>query len=152
MCKGRSKYFGDVRSVTAGAMSVTANYFPSMSVHLSPRLVTGGVHSCCSYSFVSQVGHVAFLFICLPGLSLLLSALFVGHAAFLFIVCHCWCPAFSAGDATFLFICFQICYCWCLPFSPGHAACLFICFGGFVTGAAALFRWPCSISIHLSSM
>ena len=34
-----------------------------------------------------SVGHVAFLFICLPGPSLLVSAsaLFVGHAAFLFI-------------------------------------------------------------------
>ena len=46
----------------------------SISIHLPPRLVTGGVRP-----------FPLFLFICLPGLSLLVSALFVGHAAFLFI-------------------------------------------------------------------
>ena len=46
----------------------------SISIHLSPRLVTGGVRP-----------FPLFLCICLPGLSLLVSALFVGHAAFLFI-------------------------------------------------------------------
>ena len=50
------------------------------------------------------------------------SVLFCGHAL-VSQVYHCWCPPFSVGDATFLFI-----------------------------GAAALFRWPCSISIHLSPM
>ena len=93
-------------------------------------------------SLVVSALHEAFLFICLPGVSLLVSALFrrqssisihlstitavsalfCGHAL-VSQVCHCWCPPFSAGDATFLFI-----------------------------GAAALFRWPCSISIHLSPM
>ena len=90
-----------------------------------------------------SVGHEAFLFICLPGVSLLVSALFrrqcsisihlptrsvtavsalfCGHAL-VSQVCHCWCPPFSAGDATFLFI-----------------------------GAAALFRWPCSISFSFVS-
>ena len=63
----------------------------STSSHLSPRSVTGTVRPFPLamqhfYSFVSQacrcwcppwsVGHVAFLFICLPGLSLLVSALF----------------------------------------------------------------------------
>ena len=63
----------------------------SISIHLSFRSVTGGVRPCPLamkhfYSFVSQVrycwcppfsvGHVAFLFICLPGVSLLVSALF----------------------------------------------------------------------------
>ena len=72
----------------------------SISIHLSFRSVTGGVRPCPLamkhfYSFASQVrycccppfsvGHVAFLFICLPGLSLLVSALFVRHVAFLFI-------------------------------------------------------------------
>ena len=105
------------------------------SIHLSPRSVTAGVR----------------LFICLPGLSLLVSALFVGHAAFLFIS-HCWCPPFSAGDATFLFICFpglsllvSALFRWACSISI-HL------FPGSVTGAAALFRWPCSISIHLSPL
>ena len=64
------------------------------------------------YSFVSQVHHcwchVAFLFICLSGLSL------------------------------------------CPPVSVGHEAFLFICFPGPLLLVSALFRWPCSISIHLS--
>ena len=42
-------------------------------------------------------------------------------------VCHCWRPPFSAGDATFLFICFS----------------------GLSLLVSALFRWPCSISIHV---
>ena len=63
----------------------------SISIHLSPRSVTAGVRP---FSFC----HVAFLFICLPGLSLLLSPLFrwprsismhlsprFVHVAFLFI-------------------------------------------------------------------
>ena len=63
----------------------------SISIHLSPRSVTAGVRPFPLamqhfYSCVSQVchwwcppfsaGHAAFLFICLPGLSLLVSALF----------------------------------------------------------------------------
>ena len=105
--------------------------------------------------------------------ALLVSALFrwcrCWCPAFLFIsqVCHCWCPPFSAGDATFLFVClpglslvvrpFPLLLFICLPclpppFSAGHAAFtggvrplfLFICL------VSALFRWPCSISIHLS--
>ena len=52
-------------------------------MHLLPKLVTDGVRPFhCFYSFVSQqrppfsVGHIAFLFMCLLGLSLLVSALF----------------------------------------------------------------------------
>ena len=87
----------------------------SISIHLSPRPVTGGVRPFPLFLFIcSQVCHcwcppfsvglVAFLFICLPGLSLPVSA---GHAAFLFIsqVCHCWCPPLSIGHAAFLFMC-----------------------------------------------
>ena len=193
-------------SVTAGAGSC------GISIDLSFRSVTGGVRPCLLatkhfYSFVSQVrccwrppfsvGHVAFLFICLPGLSLLLSALFrtqcsisihsfprsvtVGvrpfspamqhFYSFASQVCHCWCPPFSASHAAFLFICFPGLSLALPPFSAGHVAFLFIClacdfflfvfqawcisihlFPGSVTGAAALFRWPCSISIHLSRM
>ena len=51
-----------------------------------------------------------------------------GHISSRFVsqVCN-WCPPFSAGDATFLF--------FCLP--------------GLSLVVSALFRWPCSISIHL---
>ena len=102
----------------------------------------------CFYSFVSQVcycwcppfsvGHVAFLFICLPGLSLpvfclpglslLVSALFVQHFYSLVSqVCHCWYPPFSAGHAAFLLICFPGLSLVLPPFSAGHVAFLFIC-------------------------
>ena len=99
--------------------------------NLSPRSVTGGVRlsplamRCWCPPF--SVGHVAFLFICLPGLSLLVSP---------------FCPPFSAGHA-FLFIClpglsllpsalfrWPCSRCWCPPFSVAHAASL-----------SALFCW-----------
>ena len=142
----------------------------SISIHLSFRSVTGGVRPCPLamkhfYSCVSQVrncccrpfsvGHVAFLFICLPGLSLLVSALFVGHAAFLFICL----PGLSLlVSALFRWRCNISIHCF-----PGlsllvSALFRWACnmsihlFPGSVTGAAALFRWPCSISIHLSPM
>ena len=141
----------------------------SMSIHLSPRSVTAGVRPFPLtmqhfYSFVPQIchwwcppfsaGRVAFLCICFPGLSLLVSALLrwpcsisirlsprsvtagvrpfplaMQHFySFVSQVCHCWCPPFSAGDATFLFICL-----------PGPSLLV-----------SALFCWPCSISINLS--
>ena len=66
-------------------------------------------------------------------------------------VCHWWCPPFSAGHAAFLFICppglsllvrpFPLAIHWCRPFS---------CLPGLSLLVSALFRWPCSISIHLS--
>ena len=43
-----------------------------------------------------------------------------------------------------------LCQCWCPPFSAGHVAFLFICLPGLSLLVSALFRWPCSISIHLS--
>ena len=104
----------------------------------------------CFYSFVSQVchcrcppfsvGHVAFLFICLPGLSLpvfclpglslLVSALFVGHAAFLFIslpglsllVSALFRWAYSISINLFPGLSLVL-----PPFSAGHVAFLFIC-------------------------
>ena len=126
----------------------------------------------------------SFLFICLPGLPLLVSALFrrMQHFySFVSQVCHCWCPPFSAGDAPFLFICLpglsllvSALFCWpysisirlspspallvtflfvCLPCLSLVVSALFRCFYSFVPHAllvSALFRWPCSISIHLS--
>ena len=66
----------------AGLSPTSLNVSPT-SFHLLLRL------GACGPVLVSEVRHcwchVAFLFICLPGLSLLAPALFVGHAAFLFI-------------------------------------------------------------------
>ena len=97
-------------------------------------------------------GHVAFLFICLPGLSLLVSALFrwrCNISVRLSPRSDWWCPPCSAGHAACLFIS-QVCHCWCPPLSVGHAAFLFMCLPGLSLVVSALFRWPCSISIHLS--
>ena len=114
------------------------------SILLSPRSVTAAVRPVPLamqhfYSFVSQV-------------------------------CHWWCPPFSAGNAAFYSLVSQVCHCWCPPFSVGHVAFLFICLPGlslpvrsfplamqhfyYLPGlsllVSALFRWPCSISIHVS--
>ena len=61
-------------------------------------------------------------------------------------LCHCSCPPFSAGHVEIS----QVCRCWCPPFSAGHVAFLFICLPGLSLVASALFRWPCSVSMHLS--
>ena len=102
-----------------------------------------------SYSCVSQVchcwcppfsaGNVAFPFICLPALSLLVSASSLAM-----------CPPFAAGHVAFLFICLQVCHCWCPPFFGDHVVFLFICLPGLLLLVSAVFRWPCSISVHLS--
>ena len=113
----------------------------------------GRLLSCAFFSFVSQAchwcchpclhgfysvrhfsaGHVAFLFICLAGLSLLGSALFR------------WPCSISIHLSP------RLCHCpRCPPFSVGHVAFLFICLPGLSLVVSALFRWPCSISIHLS--
>ena len=84
-----------------------------------------------------SAGRVAFLCICLPGLSLLVSALFrwpcsisirlsprsvtAGvrvrpFASFVSQACHCWCPPFSAGHVAFLLICLPALHCWFPPF------------------------------------
>ena len=141
---------------------------------LSALCVTAGVRP-----FPLAAGRVAFVFICLPGLSLLVSALFslamrrlysfvsqVCHwwcppfsamqefCSFVSQVCHCRCPPFSAGHVTVvsivLFICFPGLSRWCPPFSAGHVGFLFVCLPGLSLLVSALFRWPCSISIHES--
>ena len=96
----------------------------SISIHLSPRSVTGVVRPFPLamqhfYSFVSQV-------------------------------CHCWCPPFSAGDATFLFVCLPGLSLVVSALFCRQCSILFICFPGLSLLVSALFRWPCSISIHLS--
>ena len=121
-----------------------------------------------------------FPFICLPllficGVSGGLSPTFSPNSLQFFPVrplCHCWCPPISTGHVTFLFIrlpglsllvrpfplamphvysCVsQVCHWWCPPFSAGRVAFLFICLPGVSLLMSALFRWPCSISVHLS--
>ena len=128
------------------------------------------------YSFVSQVHHcwchVAFLFICLSGLSLC-PPVSVGHEAFLFICfpgpllllsalfrwpCSIsihlsprsvWCPPSSSAMQHFYSLVSQVCHCWCPPFSAGDATFLIIYFPGLSLLVSALLRWACSISIHL---
>ena len=41
--------------------------------------------------------------------------------------------------------------CWCPPFSAAHVAFLFVRLPGRSLLVSALFRWPCNISIHLST-
>ena len=159
----------------------------SISIRLSPRSVSAGVRPFPLamqhfYSFVSQVchcwcppfsaGHAAFLFIsqvrhcwCPP--------LSVGHQHFYSCVsqaCHWWCPPFSAGHVYsisillsprsvsagvrpfplamrhFYSLVSQVCQCWCAPFSGPCSISIYL-FPGSVTGAAGLFRWPCSTSV-----
>ena len=112
----------------------------SISIHLSPRSVTGVVRP-----FPLAMQH------------------------FYSFVSHCWCPPFSAGDATFLFVCLpglslvvSALFRWpcsiSIHLSPRLVTggvrpfllFLFICLPGLSLLVSALFRWPCSISIHLS--
>ena len=65
---------------------------------------------------------------CLPGLSLVVSALFRWSCS---ISIH-----LSPRSVT--------------PFFTGDATSIFICLPGLSLAASALFRWPCSIAVHLS--
>ena len=101
-----------------------------------------------------SVGHTAFLVICLPGPSLLVSVLFRWRCN---ISSHLSPRSVTAGARPFRqamqhFYSFvsQVCHCWCPPFSAGDTTFLFICFPRLSLLVSALFRWPCSISIHLS--
>ena len=95
--------------------------------------------------------NVALLFVCLPGL---VSALFCWPCS---ISIHLP-PRSVIGDARpfllamqhFYAFASQVCHCWCLPLSAGDATFLLICLPGLSLLVSAFFRWPCSISIHLS--
>ena len=152
-------------SIHLSPRSVTAGVRPFLlamqhSIHLSPRSVTGGVRPfrlvrhwwCPPFSG----GHVAFEFIRLPGLSLVVSALFCWPCS---ISTHLSPRSVTAGVRPFplamqhfySFV-FQVCHWRCPPFSAGHVAFEFICLPGLLLLVSALFRWPCSISIHLSQV
>ena len=127
----------------------------SVSIHLSPRSVTAGgrpfpLAMQHVYSFVSYV------------ISLLLSPRFGACTAgvrpfplamqhFYSLVSHVisflLCPRFGACTGPC-----SISLHWCPPFSAGHVALLFICLPALSLLVPALFRWPCSISIHVSPM
>ena len=110
----------------------------SNSILLSPRSVTGVSLS---------IGHEAFLFICLPGPSLLVPCSISIHLSFRSVTGGVRpCPL---AMKHFYSLVSQVCHCWCPPFSTGDATFLFICFPGLSLLVSALFRWPCSISIHL---
>ena len=113
----------------------------SISIDLFP------VCQCWSSPF--SAGRVALLFICLPGLSLLVSALFRWPCSISILVsqvCYWWCPPLSAGHTAFYSFVYQV----CPLFSVGHVAFLCICLPGLSLLLFPFFRWPCSISIHLS--
>ena len=135
----------------------------NISIRLSPRSdwwcppFSAG-HAACL--FISQVchfwcpplsvGHAAFLFMCLPRLSLVVSALFRWPCSISIYLSPRSVTAgvspFPLGMQQFYSFVFQVCHCWCPPFSAGCSISIHL-FPGSVTGAAALFRWPCSISI-----
>ena len=127
----------------------------NISIHLSPGSAT--MQRCLPFS----AGREAFLFMCLPGLSLLPIRHFY---SFVSQVCHLRCPPFSAGDTTSIHLfpssvaararpfplAMQHFYSFVSQdFSAGHVAFLFICLHLSLL-VSALFRWPCSISTHLS--
>ena len=127
----------------------------AISLLLSPRFgaCTAGVRlfPLAMQHFYSVVSRVIFFAFCLPGSvpALLAPALFLFICLpgdfFTFVsqvrCLHCWCPPFSAGHATFLFSCLPCdSFNFCLP---GSMPAMLV---------SALFRWPRSISIHLSPM
>ena len=120
--------------------------------------------------------HAACLFICLPGLSLLVSLRFrwrcnisivslVVSALFRWpcsISIHLSSRSVAAvrpsinyahsdlSMESFYSFVSQVCRCWCPPFPVGHAAFLCVCLPGLSLLVSALFRWSCNISIHVS--
>ena len=90
----------------------------SISIHLSPRSVTAGVRP-------FSADHAAFLFICLSGLSLLVSR-----------------PFPQAMQHFYSFV-YQVCHCCVRPFLRPC-----ISLPALSLLVSALFRWRCNISIH----
>ena len=98
-----------------------------------------------------STGHVTFLFIRLPGLSLLVSRPFplaMQHFfSFVSQVCHCLWSAHSRAGLSSHFLSFvsQVCHCW-----PGHIP-IHLSPRSVTCGVHPLSRWGCFIVIcHLS--
>ena len=124
-----------------------------------------------------SAGHVALLFICLPGLSLLVSALLRWPCRISIhlsprsvaagvrpLPCNIsihlsprsvtggvrpFPLAMWSGAVAFYSFVSQVCRCWCPPFSLGHVEFLFMCLPGMSLLVSALFRWRCNISIRV---
>ena len=151
----------DVSACLTGGVRPLFRWPCSISTHVSPGFVTAGVRPVP----LATVGHVAFLFMCLPGASLLVSTLFRWRCN-IFIhlsprsVTAGACPFPLAMQHFYSFVS-QVCHWWCPPFplatqhvvsafSAGNVAFLFVCLPGLSLLVSALFRWPCSISIHFT--
>ena len=124
-------------------MSALFRWPCSISIHLSPRLVTGGVRPfpLCLFSC------------CLQGLSLLVSALFRWPCS---ISIHLSPRSVAASVRPFP-LAVQHFYSSPKSVTAGVRPCplaiaafLFMCLLGLSLVVSALFRWPCSISILLS--
>ena len=136
-------------------MSAPFRWPCSISIHLSPRSVIGGVRPFPLamqhfYSFVSQVCH------CWSAIFRWRCNISIHHLSPRSVTCGPTCgvrPFPLAMQHFYSFVC-QVCHCWCPPFSAGfsagHVAFLFMCLPHLSLLVSALFRWPCSISIHLS--
>ena len=114
-------------SPTSFHLSPTSFHLSPTSFHLSPRL------GACGRVPGRLVGFPAGL----SPTSLHLSPTFSPNSLLLGVL------------NSFLRCVRPLCHCWCPPFSAGHAAFLFICLPGLSLLVSALFRRPCSISIHL---
>ena len=114
--------------------------FVSHLFSLSPRLVAcGRVPGRLVFHFLSFVSHLLlfisqfFSFVSHAGLSP--TSLNVSPTSFHLLLRLGACGPVLVSEVR---------HCWC------HVAFLFICFPGPLLLLSALFRWPCSISIHLS--
>ena len=126
-------------------------FFPVHSLQLfsSNSLLLGVLNSllrcvrplCHCWCPPFSAGHVAFLFTCLPGLSLVVSALFRWPCS-VSIHLSPRSVTFSAGHVAFLCMCLPVCRCWCPPFSAGHVAFLFICLPGLPCWGTRLILEP----------
>ena len=142
-------------------MSALFRWRCNISIHLFPRSVTAGVRPFPLamqhfYSFVSQVCHcwcqpfaagdARFLFVCLPGLSLVVSALFRRQRSISIHLSPRSVTLFRWPCSISIHLSPRLVTGGVRPLSLF----LFICFPGLSLVVSALFRWRCIISIHLS--
>ena len=123
-----------------------------------------------------SAGDATFLFICLPGLSLVVSAVFRWLCSISIhlsprsirwpcsisthlsprsvaagVRCHWWCPPFSCWPCSIsIHLSPRSVTAGVRPFPLAHVALLCICLPGLSLLVSAHFRWPCSMSIHFS--
>ena len=138
------------------------------SFHLSPTSFQAGCFWSGSRLACLPLPFICFplLFICLPGwvlvvgfpaglppTSLHLSPTFSPTSLLLGVLnsfLRCVRPVSLLVSEHFYSFVSQVCHCWCPPFSGDHAAFLVVCPPNLSLVVSALFRWSCSISMHLS--